>query len=431
MTPTQTVMTPAAHERCGCGCMDCRGECCKLDCLTRPNFFSGQLLTDVDLKSLVDWIQSKSALQRFREGWGVVCGLEVTCSHKHKEQSRVYVSEGYAVDCCGRDIVVCDPIWYDFKCEEPFDPCCREPEPTLQPPYRDKDNKPGREVPHLGCIPLSELRAFELCLLFDEQMRAGQRAMVRGNCYPMDDCQFTRVKEKGKLVATEITDPCAQQPARFEDKYRRDLKMFLDELGKYKSSARTLLEYVSGKLDSFCFVEECLCEIVEKERDKPGKTRLGPDWIFYIVQDWRNHYLQCLCESCKGTVCEDAGVPLARVWVWNKQKDDCRVCKVVYIDSYPPYRRHLARDCWSSYPGCVDLSRYIWREVDEVKQQLCEEGFSNVSIAEFDRGSVEGLASHPEKDLICAPCGSALTVRTYADLCGRQRVVTFEGGGAA
>src|SRR5262245_31490568 len=153
------------RDRCGCGCADCQGECCKLECLTRPNFYCGQLLTDSNLKDLVDWVQTKSALQRFREGWGVACGLEVTCSHKDKEQARVYVSEGYAVDCCGRDIVVCEPIWYDFKCDKPFDPCCREPEPQKAPP------KPAVQAQQkLGCIPFSELRAYELCLIFDEKM---------------------------------------------------------------------------------------------------------------------------------------------------------------------------------------------------------------------------------------------------------------------
>ena len=122
---TQTHVTLGGR----CGCSEYQGECCKLECLLRPNFYGGQLLTDRDLKSLVDWVEGKSALQRFREGWGVACGLEVTCSHKSKEEARVYVAEGYAVDCCGRDVVLCEPAWYDFKCEVLNDPCCRERKP--------------------------------------------------------------------------------------------------------------------------------------------------------------------------------------------------------------------------------------------------------------------------------------------------------------
>jgi len=417
-----------------------------LECLTRPNFFCGQLLTDGDLKAMVDWIETKSALKRFREGWGVACGLDVTCSHKDKEQTRVYVSEGYAVDCCGRDIVVCDPLWYDFKCEKPFDPCCREAQPAQD---RNQSRGGAAVEPRLGGIPLSELRAFDLCLRFDEAMSGGQRAIARGDCSPMGDCQYTRVKEKGKLVATEVKDPCLAPTNLAESKYRSELKLFLADLEKRRSSPKDLLGWIPGRLHSFCFVEESLCMLVNPSKDQPsaqpateGQTGAGTaarapeeeifsNLIFYIVQDWRNHYFECVCESCRDNACEGDGVPLARVWVWDKRVGDCKKCNVVYIDSYPPYRRLLSRECSPVHPGCIDLSRYVWRDAVEARQELARSGFTDVKplpMPTFSEGSIkEFLATLAgEHDLTCAPPGSSLAMKVFPDLCGRNRVVSFE-----
>jgi hypothetical protein len=75
---------------------------------TRPVFFDGQLLTSDDLQALVAYTRGKHRLHnRYLVGSGVVCGLEVVCSRA--AQGSVVVRSGYALDCCGNDIVVaCD-----------------------------------------------------------------------------------------------------------------------------------------------------------------------------------------------------------------------------------------------------------------------------------------------------------------------------------
>ena len=82
-------------------CPDCGG----LDCLCRPRFFAGQLLTEQDLNRLDRYIVAKNQLHnRYLVGTGVVCGLEVECSPC---ANTVSVSSGYAIDTCGNDIIVC------------------------------------------------------------------------------------------------------------------------------------------------------------------------------------------------------------------------------------------------------------------------------------------------------------------------------------
>lgn len=80
-------------------------ECGGLECLCRPRFFAGQLLTDEDLNRLDRYITAKHRLHnRYLHGWGVVCGLEVLC---HPCQGYVTVTAGYALNPCGEDIIVC------------------------------------------------------------------------------------------------------------------------------------------------------------------------------------------------------------------------------------------------------------------------------------------------------------------------------------
>jgi hypothetical protein len=114
MSTTMTTQTATGKSPCGCsgaktgspcccggaGCTSCQGEQ-----FVRPRFFAGQLLTEDDLQSLSDYVAGKNRLHnRFLFGSGVVCGLQVKLNPCACGQ--VTVNPGYALDCCGNDIVV-------------------------------------------------------------------------------------------------------------------------------------------------------------------------------------------------------------------------------------------------------------------------------------------------------------------------------------
>jgi hypothetical protein len=87
--------------------------CGGLECLCRPRFFAGQLLSEEDLRALDHYIIEKNKLHnRYLHGWGVVCGLEVLC---HECKGWVNIKQGYALDPCGNDIILCQ--------DTPFDVC--------------------------------------------------------------------------------------------------------------------------------------------------------------------------------------------------------------------------------------------------------------------------------------------------------------------
>ena len=79
----------------------------------RPRFFGGMLLTEDDLQAAVDYAMAKRRLtNRHVIGAGVVCGLDGDVpSVRH---GKVSVSAGYAIECCGNDIVVGCPEEVDI-----------------------------------------------------------------------------------------------------------------------------------------------------------------------------------------------------------------------------------------------------------------------------------------------------------------------------
>lgn len=109
--------------------------CGMLECLCRPRFFAGQVLTADDLNRLDAYIRGKHRLHnRQLHGWGVVNGLEVTCGPCG---NGVVVGCGYALSPCGEDIVVCDAVPVDvcalIKRCMPKLAECDPPRPGAQP----------------------------------------------------------------------------------------------------------------------------------------------------------------------------------------------------------------------------------------------------------------------------------------------------------
>lgn len=104
MSRTHSSLREALPADHACGCKPGRA-CDGLECLCRPRFFAGQLLTDEDLRRLDHYVVAKNRLHnRYLHGTGVVCGLEVVCSPC---DDTVTVRSGYAIGPCGEDIVLC------------------------------------------------------------------------------------------------------------------------------------------------------------------------------------------------------------------------------------------------------------------------------------------------------------------------------------
>ncbi|MBP1202427.1 hypothetical protein JOD97_000441 [Duganella sp. 1411] len=165
--------TDPCADDCTPRCPACGG----LKCLCRPRFFPGQLLTDVDLNRLEQYVVDKNRLHnRYLHGWGVACGLEVVCDPCNA--GHVLVRGGYALAPCGDDIVVCADQSVDI-CKL-ISQCAPVREPLCDTPY---------DVPPEDCS--GRARRWVLAICYDERPVRGitaQLGMGDTACGPRCGC---------------------------------------------------------------------------------------------------------------------------------------------------------------------------------------------------------------------------------------------------
>lgn len=93
----------------------------KLKQYKRNHFFFGKMMTVEDFRLEQDYFNHKrNLINRVIHGGGVVCGLNVSTPLIHDgDEWRVDISEGCAIDCCGREIVVSKPYECSVICANP------------------------------------------------------------------------------------------------------------------------------------------------------------------------------------------------------------------------------------------------------------------------------------------------------------------------
>lgn len=177
MTPTTTYSSLAAAARTGKTpttdpCLPCP-VCSGLECLCRPRFFAGQLLSEADLNRLENYTVAKNKLHnRYLHGWGVACGMEVVCNPCGNQ---VIVHSGYALSPCGDDVILCADQTVDI-CQI-ITGCC-QPEPdSCYPP---------RPIP-TACEQAEQQWILAVC--YDETLSRGVPSLrSTGACAPTCGC---------------------------------------------------------------------------------------------------------------------------------------------------------------------------------------------------------------------------------------------------
>jgi hypothetical protein len=436
MNAHMTDLGVKPNRGCGCGGQcGCEGRCCDLECLVRPNFFCGQLLTDADLGAMVDWTRKRLALARYRDGWGVVCGLDVTCSAPGggaqccdaQNGPAVYVNPGYAIDCCGNDLVVCEPLRVDLSaiCRIPDDPC----DPKMKVPAEPA--KSGPDTP-TDCFEMlkRDLVAVQLSLRYHEDLAQGQRAMFRSGCSDVGPCEYARVLER-PYVHLEVI-PMSGGELDEEAEERRWLASLAARLKEQVSQIEKLLKEGPEALVQhlkrnppyqFCFLEELVCCLRGRDIDRAQFLRVA----IYLLLDWMLRELRCACKSCRS----DAGVPLGRVLLRRSVIRGRTECKVVVIDAQPPHRRPLRKDrCRPVREGIIDLGEFIWQRPALVQGRL---GFIRLATStQLDdlrlKGELRPLGELMARQALTYDLASPrkLIAHLVTDLSGEQRIGAFE-----
>ncbi|KGQ19369.1 hypothetical protein LF41_3019 [Lysobacter dokdonensis DS-58] len=408
----------------------------------RPNFFCGQLLTDADLGAMVDWTRKRLALSRYRDGWGIVCGLDLSCSEpadggaccdngKHANGPAVWLTQGYAVDCCGNDLVVCDPMRIDLGsvCRPPDDPC--DPNP---PPQPDRPVRPVRGDRTCFDVDKEHLFAVRVVLRYHEDLAQGQRAMFRGGgaCGNTEACEYARILERPcvhlEVVPLPDEDDTTEEEKFVEDFRRRIRQMFQEMQDLLKKGPEAVVDHLRRHPPyQACYLMELACCLRNKNKDAfdlEDAVKIGG----LMVADAMGRELgQCTCFACK----PDDGVSLGIVLMQRTVEGRNVTCKVYSIDADARHRRRLKPQlCQRLLSGDLALLRYLGQSEQVVKREFAETG---VRVEPVDRMAVPIATLDELSDVVNRQTlrlnpleRRELNAHVVVDPLGTRRIIAFE-----
>ncbi len=355
-----------------------------LKTLVRPNFFCGQTLEAGDLTTLVDWSRDRFGLQRFKTGWGVVCGLQVEVRPGTRDQ--VVVRPGYAVGLCGADIVVPCNAFRSLA-----DPCRETNEGCVElrnigPTY---DNSSHIDPDACSSIDTSDLIAIDIFLRSNNAPFQPRPSLARHSCTEATDCSDARVRETYGIVAQRqpleaggngseiaegedededvtvaaLPEPLTKECRKWLWGYLQCFQHLLDEqdvLRELGGASEKLVRELAGRIGSWpevqrpraaAFVRDSV-KVEDWNRVPENPQLFFTNLLVYLLQDCRSRYFAGLCPTPESF----CGVPLARAWMRREQGNKC---VIVYIDSVPPHRREIAPPGPPAPCGGIGLGPYI------------------------------------------------------------------------
>jgi hypothetical protein len=247
-----TAPAKPASSKSSCQCEQCRDAdtCCDLICFERPNYFCGHLLTDADLLKEQTYSREKSKLyHRSFHGHGIVCGLRIMCDSEC--EGYVRIEEGYAIDDCGNDLIVCNPLRFNVikalrdkgwlvEQEKP-DPCAPK--------------KPDDECHTRQC--------FHVAACYHEEPADFTAPFVPG-CNPKPaDCEPTRIRE---MVTFDVLNELPVKAAPLDDmKARIEACFELFSKGQFaqylQQHGQAIEAILSGSAEAGSFCRQLFCDL--------------------------------------------------------------------------------------------------------------------------------------------------------------------------
>jgi hypothetical protein len=256
----------------GCGCKPARlpeaapAPCspCETASFVRPRFFAGQLLTEDDLEALIDYTVAKNRFHNARLfGAGVVCGLEVQCGPC--DSTQIVVEPGYALDCCGNDLVLtCErvldlaPMIRDLQARLKGSPDCTDPCPPVVKQTSERKEE--------------EAKPKQYCLYAVYAERPDQPVAA----YPVgDDCDAGRC-----------------EPTRILEGVTFELRCGPPDPAKTMCDAIKACKDVAGKQDELVALATAAARVAHQLRFTGSAAeasrdlhRINPEWIEAAIAD--------------------------------------------------------------------------------------------------------------------------------------------------
>jgi hypothetical protein len=162
----------------------------------RNRYFTGKYMAARDFSAEQEYFLTRHRLHnRVLHGWGVVCGLRVV-EHPdpHCRPNWVVVKAGIAIDCWGREIVICRDT--AFKLEEPYETLAAPDTPDAAP-HQSSDQAPPAEVEGYH-------RSVIVAVTYTEELIEQAPALyAEGACDP-SHTEANRIRETPRIV---VLDP--------------------------------------------------------------------------------------------------------------------------------------------------------------------------------------------------------------------------------
>ena len=163
---------------------------CYYNKFRRPSYFHGKLLDDVDFRNEQDYHAGKRRLlNRMLHGSGVVCGLEL----KRAANKSIILTQGLALDCCGREIWVDADTTVDLA-----DRLCENISKNREDCPTETDDDPKR---------------YYIGIRYEEKPTDPVPVYLPGGGCDDRVCENSRVKEG---FCIEIVDCCRKKPKEDE-----------------------------------------------------------------------------------------------------------------------------------------------------------------------------------------------------------------------
>lgn len=225
-----TKLAPAAKEKT-CLPFDIPAFC-------RNSYYRGKLLTERDFTDEQRYSTDKMRLHTLSlHGWGVICGL-VASKHPHCPERRLVVSEGLAIDGCGREIRVLAGDYVLLPQPAPGTAAPMKPEPKPEGGKEEHDGEHGGDhdgdhdgKPDDGCDETPPPKDLYLCIRYVECETEFAPA-------PFDDCSCStssqkpnRICETYKLELSEQKPDCWDE-ATHEECEAEDCREVYDDARK-------------------------------------------------------------------------------------------------------------------------------------------------------------------------------------------------------
>jgi hypothetical protein len=205
------MQTEHTHTHCGEDAEPCTSGCGTI-ALERNRYYTGKYMAARDFQDEQAYFVTHERLHnRLLHGWGILCGLEVFHHPDHNEgwtgsdcaKRWVVISPGLAIDCCGRELVLQDTLYYELHHLQPHQPpSSSETEVVMQSLEEDQveaattqDGEKSAET--------RRRRRFLLCLQYEEKLVECVPALyAEGACDPKRT-EANRVREGVRLVEVD------------------------------------------------------------------------------------------------------------------------------------------------------------------------------------------------------------------------------------